>query len=346
MNVYRLNPVTDPRWAAFVADDVQSSIFHSAGWIDALHRTYGYEPLAYTTTPPGCKLTDGMAFCRIRTWLTGRRLVSLPFSDHCNPLVNSPEALSALFAAIDRDLEVEGWKYAEFRPLIAPLAPGAKLAETEAFVLHVLDLRPGLSKLFSGFHKGCIQRKIRRAEREGLVCEEGQTERLLRIFYSLLVKTRRRHGLPPQPMQWFRNLVACLGTNVRIRVALKGSVAVAGILTLQHKNTLVYKYGCSDERFNNLGGTQLLLWKAIEEAHTEGLLSFDLGRSELNNPGLLTFKDRWGAARTTLHYYRWALVSSSAVDRDWTMNLAKCFFSRIPDPFLAAAGRLLYRHIG
>ena len=346
MEVYRIDPLTDPRWAGLIERHPQSSVFHSTGWIDALHRTYGYEPVAYTTSPAGRDLADGIAFCRIRTWLTGRRLVSLPFSDHCAPLVESPGAFEALLAAIERDLNSEKWKYAEIRPSASDLRVRPGLMATETFALHKLDLRPGLRELFRGLHKNCVQRKIQRAEREGLEWEEGNSEALLRKFYLLLLKTRRRHGLPPQPMQWFRNLAACLGEKIRIRVASKGALAVAAILTLEHGKTLVYKYGCADDRFNSLGGIQLLLWKAIEEASAKGVLVFDLGRSDLDDPGLITFKDRWGAARTTLRYYRFSLRPAPHAGRAWPLNLAKYCFARIPNPFLAAAGRLLYRHIG
>ena len=51
---------------------------------------------------------------------------------------------------------------------------------------------------------------------------------------------------------------------------------MAAILTFRHKDTLVYKFGCSDARFNNLGGTQFLFWKAIQQANLAGLRVFDL----------------------------------------------------------------------
>ena len=346
MDAYRINPLTDPRWPALVAHHPQASIFHSTGWMAALHRTYGYEPLAYTTTPPGRELADGVPFCRVRTWLTARRLVSLPFSDHCAPLVDSQQEFDAILAALLHDRDNEHWQYVELRPTGSALTHGADFTPSESFALHTLDLRPGLRSLFRALHKDCVQRKIQRAEREGLSYESGNSESLLHKFYSLLLKTRRRHGLPPQPMQWFRNLISCLGDAVSIRVASRQSAPLAAILTLAHGHTLVYKYGCSDERFSNLGGTQLLFWRAIEEASANGMSTFDLGRSELDNPGLLVFKDRWGATRTPLHYLRCSLSTAPAASRSWPRHLAKYCFSRVPNPFLAAAGRLLYRHIG
>jgi hypothetical protein len=346
MEVYRINPITDPRWAGFVERHSKASIFHTPGWLEALRRTYGYEPVVYTTSIPGQELTDGIPFCRIRTWLTGRRLVSLPFSDHCTPLVDSVDALEVLLAAVERELQKENWKYLEIRIPGSVLPIHADFRQSEAFVLHTLDIRPGLRELFRGLHKDCVQRKIQRAEREGLAYESGNSESLLGKFYLLLLKTRRRHGLPPQPLQWFRNLIACLGEKVQIRIASKKESPIAGILTLVQGKTLVYKYGCSDERLSRLGGTQMLLWRAIEEACADGLLAFDLGRSESDNAGLLTFKDRWGAARSPLCYFRSSLRPSPAHDRTWPLNLAKYCFARVPNPFLAAAGKLLYKHIG
>ena len=66
-----------------------------------------------------------------------------------------------------------------------------------------------------------VQRKVRRAEREALRYEEGTSEILLQHFYKLMITTRRRQGLPPQPLSWFRSLVTSMGRNAQIRVALK-----------------------------------------------------------------------------------------------------------------------------
>jgi lipid II:glycine glycyltransferase (peptidoglycan interpeptide bridge formation enzyme) len=62
---------------------------------------------------------------------------------------------------------------------------------------------------------------------------------------------------------------------------------------------MVCKYGGSDARFHNLGGIQMLLWQAIKEAKEAGVEELDLGRSDLNNQGLITFKNRWSATRST-----------------------------------------------
>jgi lipid II:glycine glycyltransferase (peptidoglycan interpeptide bridge formation enzyme) len=172
---------------------------------------------------------------------------------------------------------------------------------------------------------------------------------LLDAFWKLNLITRRRHCIPPQPKAWFLNLIDCFGDALQIRVAFKDKQPVASILTLRHKDTLVYKYGCSDARFNNLGGTQLLFWRSIQEGHRDGLRVFDLGRSEFDNAGLIAFKDRWGSARSTLTYARFSLSPPSGIFgctvAEWAGRIARGVVPCLPDRILRIVGSALYRHI-
>src|SRR5580658_4031722 len=93
---YELDPISDTRWAALVDNHKASSLFHSPAWLRALHAVYGYQPVVVTTCAPDQPLTNGLVFCQIDSWLTGRRLVSLPFSDHCEPIVNDSAELDKI----------------------------------------------------------------------------------------------------------------------------------------------------------------------------------------------------------------------------------------------------------
>jgi hypothetical protein len=346
MTVYALDPLQDTRWPEFLERHPHASVFHSPGWLSALCRTYGYEPIAYTTTPPGAELANGLVFCRINSWLTGRRLVSLPFSDHSQPLSDNEETLREILASLDRERKGEGWKYIEVRPLCDIGQAAQTFSTTSRFVFHSLDLRPPLDVLFRGFHEDSIRRKIRRAQREGLTCEAGQSDELLHKFYGLLVMSCRKKRLPPQPLKWFRHLVACLGDRLTIRVASKNSRPVASILTISFKRSMVYKYGCSDPGFLPLGGNILLLWEAIQDAKRTGCLELDLGRSDEHQHGLVTFKDRWGTTRSVSSYLRRSANTAPAVSTSGSLHIAQRIFARMPDNLLVAAGRMLYRHVG
>ena len=144
---------------------------------------------------------------------------------------------------------------------------------------------------------------VRRAEREGLTYEAGTSERLLASFYRLLRMTRRRHRLPPQPIAWFRNLLANLGDGISIHVASKDGEPIASMLTLSFKKTSYYKYGGSDAALHRLGGMPFLFWRVIHDARAGGFEELDLGRSDLDQPGLIAFKEHLGATSSTLTYY-------------------------------------------
>jgi CelD/BcsL family acetyltransferase involved in cellulose biosynthesis len=116
-------------------------------------------------------------------------------------------------------------------------------------------------------------------------------------------------------------------------------------VTLRHGNTMVYKYGGSDASAHNLGAMAFLFWNAIQDAKKDGVQKFDFGRSDCDNAGLITFKDRWGSRRTELTY--WRSPGRSAHGREqWKLKVAGPIFACMPDLFLAASGRILYRHLG
>jgi CelD/BcsL family acetyltransferase involved in cellulose biosynthesis len=346
MAVYTFNPLHDPRWTEFVKQHPRSSIFHTAGWLEALQRTYGYEPIVYTTSAPGTTLKSAVVFCRIKSWLTGRRLVSLPFADHCEPLVEDPNERGEIFGSLQSGLDKEHLKYVEIRPRDTDGSVDDTMEKSQSFCFHALDLEPALTDLFRSFQKESTQRKVRRAEREGLRYEAGRSQALVKEFYRLSLLTRQRHKLPPQPIEWFHNLIGCLGDAVRIHVAFKDERAVASILTLHSGTTLVYKYGASDAKFHSLGGMPFLFWKAIQEGKEQGDRELDLGRSDSDNEGLITFKSRLGATRSELTYKRFSARSHEASAESYAMKVTKQLVGRLPASLLTTAGRLLYKHVG
>ncbi len=294
MAVYTLNPLHDSRWADFAERHPRASIFHTPGWLEVLRLTYGYEPIVYTTSAPGTPLVNGIVFCRVSSWLTGDRMVSLPFTDHCEPLVEGPEDGKEILDSLQGALGREKFKYIELRPLSANLLTETCLQKNNSFWFHALDLHAELGELFKKLQKDSIQRKIRRAEREDLLYEEGRSDSLLNKFYHLF---------------------------------------------------MVYKYGGSDASSHNLGAMPFLFWKAIQDAKKDGVQRFDFGRSDSDNAGLITFKDRWGSQRSELTYWRLP-GRSTQVPAPWKLKVAGPIFACMPDLFLAASGRILYRHLG
>jgi hypothetical protein len=142
--MYWINPLVDPRWAQ-LEQHPQASLFHNVSWLEALHRTYRYRPVALTSCQPGVELSDGIPFCEVKSWISGSRLVSLPFSDHCHPLVTSADELPSFISYLVEHCAQLNWKYIELRPvellgtLAVARARGEELTKNITFTRSTCD---------------------------------------------------------------------------------------------------------------------------------------------------------------------------------------------------------------
>lgn len=342
----QVDPLSDTRWPEFLRGQARASVFHSPAWLTALQETYGYKAVAFSTSLPGQPLRNGVVFCEVKSWLVRPRLVSLPFSDHAEPLISDENDFTALLEHLQKQVWEGRWTSVELRPL-GCWGDWRGFRHGQQFVLHTLDLEPSLEKLFAALNRDSTQRKIRRAERRQLRYEEGQSEELIQEFFRLVVLTRRRKSLPPPPLKWFRNVVRFLGGHAKIRIArTKDGEPAGGILTLAYKESMMFKYGASDARFHSLGTMPFLLWRAIEDAKELGASTFDFGRSDIDHQGLIRFKNHFGTEQMPLSRRIFPAESWGPTSQSWKMKAAGKIFAKLPDSALILAGRVIYPHIG
>jgi hypothetical protein len=334
-----------------------ASVFHSRGWREALRETYGYESFAFPADRSATSSEHGIVLSRVRSWLTGNRLISLPFSDHCSPLVSSLDELRALLNDLKPLLSSEDWSYLEIRPVdnsFDDVLQASGFQRCDEYLLHRLSLDAPADTLLRQFHKSSVQYRVRRAERLGLVCESGRSPKLIRDFFYLMALTRRRQYLPPQPYAWFENLVRCMGERgIDIRVAYKDARPIAAVLNIKAFGYVCYKYSASDLHFKSMNATCLLLWHTIQDACRDGAQVLDLGRSDIDNPGLIRFKSNWAGAPTRLTYWRLQAPSAPSGKRllgnwlgNWKVTGSKRIVAVLPQPVLNHLGAILYKHIG
>src|SRR5579863_7813986 len=346
---YELDPIRDPRWAALVNHDARASVFHSVGWLQALRDTYGYDPVVFTTSAPAEELKNGVVFCRVRSVLTGRRLVSLPFSDHCEPLFASDADLAVVIRHLQEVFRQHGWKYFEVRAVSQALGQSIQdsgCVSVGSYFLHTVNLRPALNEVFRSLDRDSVQRRIERADRAGLAERCGNSQDLLQDFYALFVTTRRRRSVPPTPYSWFQNLIKSQGAALEIRSAYSDRTPIAAILTLRFRDVLYYKYGGTDPRFNRFAAMPWLFWRAISSAKAIGISEFDMGRTRTDEEGLLAFKNHWDAHPRHLFYVRYPEAQSTMPPAGWKSRVLKKTFSLMPEPLLRFVGTVIYRHVG
>jgi hypothetical protein len=137
-----------------------------------------------------------------------------------------------------------------------------------------------------------------------------------------------------------------MGDKLQIRLTRKQGIPIAAMLTLQHRSCVVYKYGCSDESFHRLGGVPFLFWRLVVESKESGVEKIDFGRTDLNNEGLIAFKDRFGTSKRLLTYYRYTKRGVRGVTYPSDSRVIQRVFSFLPEGLFSSASRVLYKHMG
>jgi len=342
-SVRAVNPADEPGWDAKLASFPEATIFHTGAWARVLRDTYGFQPV-YFTLGEGDRVRALLPLMEVNSWLTGRRGVGLPFTDESPPLGAEGGAFGQLHAAAMAHATQRQWKSMEIRGGRALF--GSAPAST-SFYGHVLDLRGSEAELFARTESS-VRRAIRKAEQGGLTLSVSQDLEAVRTFYTLLCKTRQRHGLPVQPFGFFAHIHRhVLAQNLgNVVLAHHGTTPVAGAVFFRFGDTVIYKFGASDETLQHLRANNLVMWEAIKWHARQGFSRLDFGRTSLPNAGLRKFKLGWGTVERTVEYVKYDLKTGGFVTtKDAAAGWHNHVFRRLPVFLSRLAGAVLYPHI-
>jgi len=340
-----IDPLNYPTWDELLLSNDEYSFFQTSHWAGVLHGAYHFKP-CYFSLIHGNRLVALIPLMEINSILTGKRGVSLPFTDYCEPIVSREIETKVVFDFIKEYALKAGWKYIEFRGagrLFQDSPPHASW-----YYKHTLKLKRDEDQLFSSF-KGNTQRNIRRAATVGLEVRIDNSFDALMEFYRLNCMTREEHGLPPQPFYFFRKVydhVISMDHGF-VSLAFHDGKAIAGAVYFHFGGRAIYKYGASDKAYQHLRPNNLAMWEAIKWYCRNGYKDFCFGRTEPENAGLRQFKKGWGTDETTIEYFRYDITKNAFVFgyRSGVTKVFKTVFKRMPLLLLRAIGKALYRHV-
>jgi len=346
INLQIIDSETDARWDDYVNLHLGGLIYHLSAWRQVLVSTFGYESY-YVATQNGSahRFEGALPLMLASSRLTGRRLVSLPFTGHCTPLLAN-SSLEQLVHFLAR--RCPGFRYLELRLLGTATGVPDILENCSRYVTHRLDLQPGQERLFKMFHPTSIRQRIKRAERNGMKLKMAETENDLKDFFKLHMGVRKKHGLPPHPYAFFSNMWRILKPKGMLLVPLlehEGRI-IAGAVVLRFKDTFIYEYSASDQKKLHLGPNQLLIWEIIKIACSEGIKTLDLGRSPKSHQSLIEFKSRWGALSKELTYCFYPKARRLDTEGGFARRLLGSINRLLPNRALRLEGELIYRHLG
>lgn len=339
----RIDPTADSEWDSDLATCRDASFFHGSAWARVLASAYGYTPV-YFALRNAQGIHSLLPMMEVESWLTGSRGISLPFTDECAPLCADPESFRHLYREALDLARLRHWKYIEFRGGM-PLFDGAPSSIN--FFGHRLDLRGGEAALFARCDSS-VRRAVRKADQSGLTFEFSRDLEAVRTFHGLLCKTRRRHGVPPQPFNFFASIHRhVLAQNQGwIVLARLGQTPVAGAVFFHFGKTVIYKFGASDDAFQHTRANNGVMWEAIKRHGREGFEVLDFGRTSNTNEGLRNFKLGWGASEHLIDYVRFdCRIGGYVVAGDPSSGGYTRILRMLPEPMFRLVGRVLYKHM-
>ena len=337
------NPAIYPDWNELILQTPDQCFFHTANWARVLLGTYRYRPFYFARIEDN-QLLDLLPLMEIKSLITGTRACGLPFSDYCPPIISKNTDVGILFEFIRSFGQKFGWKQIEIKgsddkDFFYPSA---------SFYRHILALQNGAEEIYAGL-RGNYRSKIRKAEKQDVRIEIKQSVAALEEYYHLHCQTRKRHGLPPQPLRFFQKIYEhILSQNMGfVTLAYHNRRVIAGAVYFHFGKQMIYKFGASDAAYQHIPANYLSMWHAIQYACQKGFETFCFGRTERSNPGLIQFKDGWGAQKESLSYYTYNLKADAFKHGKQEAKKPGWFlFKKMPVSMLKLAGSMLYRHMG
>jgi hypothetical protein len=340
-----VNPLSEPGWDAMVAAHPAGSFFHTTSWARVLAESYGYRPVYFTVVENG-ELQALLPAMEVDSFLTGKRGVSLPFSDYAEPFSTDEEQYRSLAKRAVEYGRRSGWKTLEMR---GGRCPWAERKMSSAFLGHRLSLSGTETGIYSGFRTN-MKRNIARALKEGVRIETSNSPAALEAYYHLHCVTRKGQGIPPQPLKFFRKIQEHILRRDMgfIALATFRNEVVAGIVLLHHGKKAIYKFGASNAEGKQCRANNLVMWEAIRWYAQKGFQEFCFGRTEAEHNGLREYKLGYGASEYEIPYYKYNIPENRIVWRSEKNGpkIMNRYYQRVPIPLSRIIGSLLYRHVG
>jgi hypothetical protein len=345
LDIENINPLDYERWDDLILESNLYSFFHSYAWIKVLRESYGYKPNFFILKNKR-GLPAVLPFMDVNSRYTGRRGVSLPFSDYCDPIIREEiDARRLLEHAIDFG-KTSNWKYLDLHG--GDIIFQDKNPSRE-FYGYLLTLNPEPNKMLKQF-RGSTRRSIKKAVKSGVEIQRSNSFQSMEDFYRLHCLTRKRHQLPAQPLHFFKNIhehIISKKSGFIIKALYRNKIVGAAVF-FHFGQKALFKFGASDLNYQHLRMNNLIMGEAIKWYSTHGFESFFFGRTDMENVGLRRFKQGWGTKEYLIKYFKYDLTTDSLIkNKAGNMNLMLRFvFGKVPVPISRILGTLLYKHFG
>lgn len=320
---------------------VGETLFHSEPWRQVVETTFD---VSFETFVPESEPL-GRAYYSVLSDIRGERVVCTPFSDFCDPMLGPDgwDEFAEHLRSFGRPITVRPFRHAP------AIADGGFERRTE-LLWHGIDLTDGHDAVWDGL-KTKVRTNIRRAIKGGeLTFRISSDPADVETFHAMHVDLRKsKYGLLAQPLSFFMNLHDAFGDDMAVIVAEQDGEAIAAMVYFAWNGIWYYKFSASYPRKHRPNGA--LIMEACRHGAERGLELLDMGRSDMDQPGLVDFKQQFASIErelTTLHWQPEGYENhlGAAVGGELGRVTALLTDPEVPNHIAAKGGDLLYRYFG
>jgi lipid II:glycine glycyltransferase (peptidoglycan interpeptide bridge formation enzyme) len=327
----------------FIEECNDSSIYHHPAWIAAIEKSFNQNAYYLLFRNNAGDVAGILPFFTVKSIITGKRIVTLPLSTYCDPLISN-DLFHECIDFIKK--QFPDFNSFDLRTLKNYSNVLNEFSEESEYVTHFLHLKDSIDDTFNAFHPTSVRASIRRAEKNKLTIKWGETIEELKIFYHLKLRLRKRLLLPPLPFNFFYNVWQSLKefNMIHLPVVVKDNFPIAAGFILNFKDTFYLEYTAADKDYFNLYPNHKLFFEVIKKAHQKGAKKIDFGRTSLDNISLIAFKEKWAAKKEMIYHYHYPNKPIVKKEQNRLKKVLTNINKYLPDKLFEAEGKILYRH--
>jgi hypothetical protein len=168
-----LDPIHDSRWDDFVFNHPLGGVYQHSKWIRVIVQSYKQtKPMFFSILDGNGLIQASLPSIMINSYVTGTRIISLPFSYFSDPLVSNNKEFAALVEKVISIIEENKIKYFELRILHAQNIIGYESLLVHKYQkTHILDIKNNIGNIWKSVSSD-FTRAVKKSEKSGVIIKE------------------------------------------------------------------------------------------------------------------------------------------------------------------------------
>lgn len=337
------------RWDDYVHNHPQSTPYHLTSWKQAVEAAYKHQAY-YLIAEENGKIEGTLPLIQLSPPFLINNFCSLPFCDVGHCLYDNDNVKQALLDFAFQLMQENNITNFEIRERYFSDLPACNNDRKNYSVAHkvsmILPLPENSETLWTSF-KSKLKSQIRKAEKNGLTFDAGNSQEYVDKFYGVLSRNMKDLGSPVHSKQWFSEIAKSYNDKSLIGLVKMNDIVIGAGLLLFAGNKVAIPWASTLREYNRYSPNMLLYWNLLKLSADADYQYFDFGRSSPDE-GTFKFKKQWGAQPIALN---WEIFNANgeqitkSKDNGLARTIVEKIWRKLPLNFANRLGPLIRRYI-